>query len=95
MIASAQITNIENLAFIAALVFKLLSPKLFTNRKDIRTIFLKSRLLYKKIANFTVKLLQNYKYLEFEILGILLKHVSDHCFFNFHNCNFNSYMFLW
>ena len=28
---------------------------------------LKSRLLFKKIANFTGKLLQNYQYLEYEI----------------------------
>ena len=35
MIASAQITNTEIFAFIAALVFKLLSHKvLFINRKD-------------------------------------------------------------
>ena len=35
-------------------------------------------LLLKKIANFTGKLLQNYKYLEYEIFRIDLKHVSDH-----------------
>ena len=37
MIASTQITSTEILAFIAVLVFKLLSRKvLFTNRKDNR-----------------------------------------------------------
>ena len=37
MIASTQITNTEVLAFIAALVFNLLSRKvLFINRKDNR-----------------------------------------------------------
>ena len=39
---------------------------------------LKSRLLFKKIANFTGKLLQNYQYLEYEISMILLKYVSNH-----------------
>ena len=34
-------------------------------------------LLFKKIANFTVNLLQNYKYLECEIFRIPLKHVSN------------------
>ena len=60
MVASTQTTNTEIFAFIAALVFKLLSRKvLFTNRKDDRKL-LKSRLLFKKIANLTGKLLQNY-----------------------------------
>ena len=37
MVASAQITNTENFAFIAVLVFKLLSRKvLFINRKENR-----------------------------------------------------------
>ena len=39
---------------------------------------LKSRLLFKKIANFTSKVLQNYKKLEREIFRMLLKHESDH-----------------
>ena len=57
MIASTQITNTEIFAFISVLVWKLLSRKvLFTNTKDNRN--LKSRLLYKKIANFMVQLLQ-------------------------------------
>ena len=39
MIASTQITSIEIFAFIAVLVFKLLSRKvLFTNRKDNSTV---------------------------------------------------------
>ena len=69
MVASTQTTKTEIFAFIAALVFKLLSRKvLFTNRKDDRKL-LKSRLLFKKIANFTGKLLQNYYKFE---------NVSDH-----------------
>ena len=60
MISSAQIANTEIFAFIAVLVFKLFSREvLFINRKDNRN--LKSRLFFKKIANFTGKLLQNYK----------------------------------
>ena len=56
MIASTQKTNIESVAFIAVLVFELLSRKfLFINIKD------NSRPLFKKIANFTGKLPQNYK----------------------------------
>ena len=38
---------------------------------------LKSKLLFKKIANFMGKLLQDYKEFKCEILGILLKHVSN------------------
>ena len=61
MIASTQITNTEIFTIIAVLVFKLLSRKvLFTNRKDKKKL-LKSRPLFKKIANSTGKLLQNYK----------------------------------
>ena len=57
MIASTQITNTEIFAFIAVLVFKFLSREvLFINRKDDRKI---DMLLFKKIANFTSKLLQN------------------------------------
>ena len=59
MIASLRITNTEVFVFIAVLVFKLLSRKvLFINRKDNRNL-LRSRLLFKKIVNFTRKLLQN------------------------------------
>ena len=62
MIASTQITNTEIFAFIAVLVFKLLSRKvLFINKKDNRNCYKVGRLLLKKIANFTGKLLQNYK----------------------------------
>ena len=61
MIASTQITKAEIFALIAVLVSKLLSHKvLFINRKDNRKL-LKSRLLFKKIVNFTGKLQQNYK----------------------------------
>ena len=53
MIASAQITNTEIFAFIAVLVCKLLSRKV---------LFLNGNFLFfKKIVNFTGKLLQNYK----------------------------------
>ena len=78
MIASAQITNTEIFAFIAVLVFILLSRKvLFINRKKQKKL-LKSRLFFKKIANLTGKLLQKYKYLECEIVGTLFKHVRNH-----------------
>ena len=79
MIALTQIASTEIFALITVLVFKLFTSKvLITNRKDIETI-LKSRLLFKKIANFTSTLLQNnYKYLECEIFRILLKYASDH-----------------
>ena len=61
MIALTQLTNPITLAFTAVLVFKLLSGKvLFINRKDNRNC-LKSRLFFKRIANFTGKLLQTYK----------------------------------
>ena len=61
MIALTQLTHTEIFAFIAVVVSKLLSRKaLFINSKDNRQL-LKGRLLFKKIANFTSKLLQNYK----------------------------------
>ena len=77
MIVSARIRNTETFAFIAVLVFKLLSRNVLSiNRKDNRN--LKSRLLFKKIASFTGKLLQNYKQLECEIFRTFLKHASNH-----------------
>ena len=61
MIASTQITKAKIFALIAVLVSKLLSHKvLFINRKDNRKL-LKSRLLFKRIVNFTGKLQQSYK----------------------------------
>ena len=52
MMALTQITYNEIFAFMAVLVFKLLSREvLFIDRKDNRN--LKSRLLFKKIANIT------------------------------------------
>ena len=48
-------------AFIAALLFVLLSLKSFVYKQKRKQKLLKSRLLFKKIANFTGKLLQNYK----------------------------------
>ena len=60
MIASTQIINTEIFAFIVVPVFKLSSRKvLFINRKDKK--LLKSRLLFKKRAKSTGKLLHNYK----------------------------------
>ena len=52
---------------------------------------MKSRLLFKKTANFTGKLLKNYKWLECKIFRILLKHINDHLLviFNLHEYNFN------
>ena len=62
MIASTQITNTEMFAFIAILAFKLLSRNvLVINRKKQWKQLKRSRLRFKKIANFTDKLLQNYK----------------------------------
>ena len=59
MIPSTQIINTEMSAFIAVVAFRLLSNKvLFVNRKDNRNY---NNLLFKKIANFTGKLPQNYK----------------------------------
>ena len=61
MITSAQITNTEFFAFIAVLVFKLLNRKvLLINRKKQQKL-LKSRLVFKEIANFMRKLLKKYK----------------------------------
>ena len=59
MMALIQISNTETFAFKVILVFELLSRKvLFINKKDNRN-YLKSRQLFKKIASFTGKLLQN------------------------------------
>ena len=75
MIESTQIVNTEISAFITVLVIKLLSRKiLFINRKGNRNC----RILFQEIVNFTSKLLQNYKFLEYENFRILLKHVSNH-----------------
>ena len=61
MLTSTQIANAETFAFVAVLVFQLLSCKiLFINRKDNRNCK-KNRLVSKKIAYFIGKLLQNYK----------------------------------
>ena len=61
MIASTQITDIEIFAFTAAPVFRSLSRKVFLLiEKTIETVK-NYRLLFKKLANFTGKLQQNYK----------------------------------
>ena len=78
MIASTQIPNTGSFAFIAVLVFKLLSREvLFINKKGNRNCY-KVGYILKKTANFTGKLLQNCKKLECKTFRILLKHVSDH-----------------
>ena len=78
MVPSIQVGNTEIFVFIAVLDFKLFSRKLFfINRKDNYKL-LKSKLFLKKIANFTGKLLQNYKEFECKIFKIFFKHVSDH-----------------
>ena len=60
MIALKQITETEIFVFIAIQVFKLLSSKiLFIVHKKKK--MLKSRLLFRKRANFKGTLLQNYK----------------------------------
>ena len=61
MIALTQITNTEIFVFIVVLVFKVSSRKCFVYKQKRQYKLLKSRLLFKKIANFTGKLLQNYK----------------------------------
>ena len=58
MIASTQIKDTEIFAFIAVLVFKLMS---FVHKQKRQKKLLESRQLVKKIANFTGELLQNYK----------------------------------
>ena len=67
--------------------FEVIEPLSFVYKLKRQRV-LKSRLLFKKIVNFTAKLQQNYKYLECEISRIVLKHVSDRCFFNLHDCTF-------
>ena len=61
MIAATQITTTEIFAFISVLVLKLLSCKVLFTKKKRQLKLLKKRLLFKKIANFTGQLLQNYK----------------------------------
>ena len=61
MITSIQVTNTEIFTFISVLVFKLLSCKvLFINRKCKRSCQ-KVGYFFKRKANFTGKLLQNYE----------------------------------
>ena len=61
MIASIQITTTEIFAFIAVVVFNSLIRKSLFKKQKRQQKLLKSRLLFKKIANFTGKLLQNHK----------------------------------
>ena len=62
MIVSTQITNNAMFAFVCYSFFKLLCRKvLFINRKDRKC----SKVDYKKKANFTGKLLQDYSYAKY------------------------------
>ena len=61
MVASRQITNTEIFKFIVVLVFKFLILKILFINKEKQQKLLKSRLLFRKITNFTDKLMQNYK----------------------------------
>ena len=58
MIPSTQKKNTEIFAFIAVLVIE---PSSFGYKQKRQYKLLKSRVLFKKIANLTGKLLQNYK----------------------------------
>ena len=59
MIPSTQLTNMEIFAFIAVLICKLTTSHKVLLKNQWK--LLKSSLPFKKIANFTGKLLQNYK----------------------------------
>ena len=59
MMTSTQKINTEIFAFVAVLVFKLFNRKVLFRSKKRQKKLLKSRLLFKKIANFMGKLLQN------------------------------------
>ena len=67
MISSAQKINTE-----------VIEPYSFVYVQKIQQKMLESRLLFRKIANFTGKSLQNYKQLEHGIFRILLEHVTNH-----------------
>ena len=91
MIASTQIANTESFAFIAVLVFHLLSRKVvFINRKSNRNYykvgcFLRkwqiSRVNYCKIINSWNAKFSGYFW--------NTKTIIYHCFFNLHDCTFN------
>ena len=74
---STQITNTDIFTFMAALVFKLLSRKVLSLNRKRQQKLLKSRLLFKKLVNFTDKLLQYDKQLECKIFQISLTGISD------------------
>ena len=67
MITSTQIKKSAFFAFIAVLVFKLLSCKVLS--VNIKNRLLRIRLLFNKIDNFTGRLQENYKQLECEIFS--------------------------
>ena len=91
MITSTQISNSENFAFIAALIFTLLSRKVvFINRKDNRNwwkvgYFLRkqhiSRVNYCKIIDSWNVKFSGYIW---NTQAIIYQ-----CFFNWHDCSFN------
>ena len=66
MIVSTQITNTEFFSIHSCSSFYVVEPYNFVYKQKRQKKLLKSRLIFKKIANSTGKLLENYKYLEFE-----------------------------
>ena len=61
MVTSTQTTNIEIFALLTVLDFKSLGRKVIVYKQKRHRKLLKNRQLLKKIANYTDKLLQNYK----------------------------------
>ena len=59
MITLKKITNTEIFTFLTILVFKLLNC--FAYKQERQYSLLKSKLPFKKVANFRGKLMQNYK----------------------------------
>ena len=61
MVTSTQTTNTEIFAVLTVLDFKSLGRKVIVYKQKRHRKLLKNRQLLKKIANYTDKLLQNYK----------------------------------
>ena len=61
MVTSTQTTNTEIFALLTVLDFKSLGRKVIVYKQKRHRKLLKNRQLLKKIANYTDKLLQNYK----------------------------------
>ena len=70
--------NTKIFSLIALLVFKVIEPQSFVYKQKRQQKLLKSRLPFKKLANLTGKLLQNYKQLEYESFWIFFKPVRYH-----------------